>query len=326
MVLLIRAVLVVATLLPASRALAQLHPLKPCAHLKQPILATLDAPESGSIELSIELINPTTDQVVESRPSKPGDVDLAEVFPRLWTNDVAQVFYVQAVAGKERVGSPIVLVPMVAPRYAARSERDGTPQVAPPPKARVLSGYWVRTDQRAVLRTSKGELTFALRPDAAPNSVENFRSLIVSRFYDGIRVHRIAALSGRTLPDIVQFGDPTGTGQGGPGFFIDYEPSPLKHGFGSLSFARTSEPNSAGSQVIIAFGREAASQLDGKYTVFGQLVSGGEALVAIAKAPVDADGKPRQPLIIESAKLVNAPPFGSGSKTETDPYDKPNSR
>ncbi len=327
MISVIRGVLAVASLLPARPALAQLHALKPCVHSKQPILVTLDlVVQSEPIELSIELINPATALVVESRPAKPGEVDLAEIFPRLWTNDGAQVLYVQAVAGKERVGAPIVLVPMVAPRYAQRTERDGTPQVSPVTKPRVFSGYWVYAEQRAVVRTSKGEMVFALRPDAAPNSVANFRSLVEKQFYDGIRVHRIAALSGRTLPDIVQFGDPTGTGQGGPGFFIDYEPSPLRHGFGSLSFARTSEPNSAGSQVIVAFGREAASQLDGKYTVFGQLVSGGEALGAIAKAAVDADGKPREPVTIESAKLVDAPPFGTGPNAETDPYDTPGKR
>ena len=310
----------------APLASAQLHAIRPCALAKQPVLATLDGAESGGPEQSIELINPATAQVIESRPVKPGEVDLAEVFPRLWTSDSGQVFLIQAVSGKERVGPPLVLVPMVAPRYATKTERDGTPQVPPATKARVLSGYWVYTDQRAVVKTGKGELVFALRPDAAPNSVDNFRSLIQKQFYSGIRVHRVVSLSGRTLPDIMQFGDPTGTGQGGPGYYIDYEPSPLRHGFGSLSFARTSEPNSAGSQVIVAFGREGAAQLDGKYTVFGQLVSGAETLAAIAKTPVDADGKPREHLTIESVKLVDAPPFGSGPKPEPDPFEKPKNR
>lgn len=316
----------VATFMCASNVSGQLHAIRPCALAKQPVLVTVDGAESGGPEQSIELINPATAQVIESRPVKPGEVNLAEIFPRLWTNDNGQVFYLQAVSGKERVGPSLVLVPMVAPRYATKAERDGTPQVSPVPKTRLLSGYWVYTDQRAVVKTGKGELVFALRPDAAPNSVENFRSLVDRQFYSGIRVHRIVSLSGRTLPDILQFGDPTGTGQGGPGYFIDYEPSPLRHGFGSLSFARTSEPNSAGSQVIVAFGREAAPQLDGKYTVFGQLVFGADALAAIAKTPVDADGTPREPLIIESVKLVDAPPLGAGPKPETDPFEKPKNR
>lgn len=321
-----RFVLVSIWLVVAPSAIAQLRPVRPCALFKQPMLVTLAAVETGSPEQFIELINPVTSQVIESRPVKPGEVDLADVFPRLWTNDAAQVLYVQAVVGKERVGPPLVLTPMVAPRYVTRLERDGTPQVPPAVKTRVLAGYWVYTDQRAVVRTSKGELVFALRSDAAPNSVASFRALIEKQFYAGIRVHRIVSLSGRTLPDIIQFGDPTGTGQGGPGYYIDYEPSPLKHGFGSLSFARTTEPNSAGSQVIVALGREAAAQLDGRYTVFGQLVSGSETLAAIAKTPVDADGKPREPLTIESVKLVDAPPLGAGPKPETDPFDKPTTR
>ena len=124
----------------------------------------------------------------------------------------------------------------------------------------------------------------------------------------------------------MQFGDPTGTGQGGPGYFLDFEPSPLKHGFGSLSFARTSEPNSAGSQVIVTLGRDAAAQLDGKYTVFGRLVSGAETLISIARTPADADGKPREPVTIDSAQLVEAPPYGVGPKPESDPMEKPTAR
>ena len=308
---------------------AQLHAAAPCAHVKKPIVVLLNVPEkAGPDELAVELINPASGQVIESRPARAGENDLADLFPRLWTTDSPQVLLAQAVIAKERVGAPLVLVPMVAPPYAPKVERDGVPQMnpAPPAKSRVLSGYWVYADQRVQITTSKGTLVFALRPDAARNSVDNFRNLVEKKFYDGIKVHRIAALSGRTMPDIVQFGDPSGTGQGGPGWFIDYEPSPLKHGFGSLSFARTSEPNSAGSQVIVCLGREAAAQLDGKYTVFGQLVSGAETLNAIAKTPVDADGKPREAMTIESAKLVDAPPYGAGPRAETDPYEKPKSR
>ncbi len=313
----------------ASSAQAQLHAIVPCAHSKKPIVVTLEVPaKAGTDDISVELINPATGQVLESRPAKPGENDLADLFPRLWTTDSPQLVLAQAVVAKERIGAPMVLVPMVAPPYAAKVERDNKPLVgAPPPaKSRVLSGYWLYAEQRVQITTSKGILVFALRADAAPNSVRNFRDLVEKQFYDGIKIHRIAALSGRTMPDIVQFGDPTGTGQGGPGWFTDYEPSPLKHGFGSLSYARTSEPNSAGSQVIVALGREAAPQLDGKYTVFGQLVSGAETLNAIAKTPVDADGKPREALTIESAKLIDAPPYGSGPVAETDPYEKPKIR
>jgi cyclophilin family peptidyl-prolyl cis-trans isomerase len=321
-------ILLAVFLLLASRsAWAQLTPDKPCAHLNKPILATLAPAEPpGKAEHAIELINPATGLVVETRSAKPGRVDLGELFPRLWTTDAPTVMLAQAVLDRERIGPPVVLAPMTLPRYASKSDRDGSPRVNQPAKSCVLSGYWIYTDQRAVLSTSKGELVFALHPEAAPNSVANFRDLIAKRFYDGIRVHRIATLTGRTRPDLVQFGDPGGTGQGGPGYYIDYEPSPLRHEFGSLSFARTSEPNSAGSQVMISLGRNAASQLDGRYTVFGRLISGAETLIAISRSPADADGKPRLPVTIEAAKLVDAPPYGSGPKPEIDPLDKPASR
>jgi peptidyl-prolyl cis-trans isomerase B (cyclophilin B) len=337
--LIVRAAIFVAASVPmsvlTSPAAAQVSPMHECALFKRPIELSVRVPDQAPSVL-IELIDPSNGQVIETRPARPGNtgkVDLAEVFPKLWTTDSPKVVYAQATIGGAdvtagRIGSPVVLVPMVAPRYAPRIDREGTPQVNPPvaSKTRVLSGYWTYTDQRVEITTSKGRLTFALRPDAAPNSVDNFRTLVSREFYDGIRIHRIASLSGRTLPDIIQFGDPTGTGQGGPGYFIDFEPSPLKHSYGTLSFARTTDPNSAGSQVLICLGRESAAQLDGKYTVFGRLVLGVETLEALSKSPTDADGRPRDPIAIESAKLVDAPPFGTGPKPEVDPLEKPSTR
>lgn len=301
---------------------AQLSVQRPCALLRQPIEAVLAAPERDGTDCSLELIQAATGKVLQTRPVKPGPIDLGEVFPRLWTNDTGQVYQAQALLGTQRTGPPLVLTPMVTPRYVSRIERDGLPIVPPAPKKRPLSGYWVYLEQRVSIRTSKGELVFALRPDAAPNSVAVFRDLVQKRFYQDIKVHRIASLSGRTLPDILQLGDPTGTGQGGPGFFLDFEPSPLKHALGTLSLARTAEPNSAGSQLIITLSREAGSALDGRYAVFGELISGGETLRAISKTPVDADGRPREDVIIESARLIDAPPAGTERKSDPDPLEE----
>jgi cyclophilin family peptidyl-prolyl cis-trans isomerase len=325
---------------PACRgASAQLSSSSACAHFKRPIPVRLSAPDARAGEkMSVELIVPATGQVLERREAPPGDVDLAALFPRLWDTDKPQVLYVQAAtAAKDnqpgvRVGPPLVIVPMVAPRYAPKGDRDGFPQLpaAPAPlapgKPRALAGCWTYTDQRAVITTSKGELTFALRSDAAPNSVRNFRQLIADKFYDATDIHRIASLSGRTLPDIVQFGDPTGTGQGGPGWFIDFEASPLKHGYGTLSYARMTDPNSAGSQVLICLGQQAAPQLNDRYCAFAQMVSGSEALTAIAKTPVDVSGKPRVQVEIKSIRLVDAPPFGSGPEPEKDPLERATGR
>lgn len=327
---------------------AQLIGSRSCAHAKGPIIAELKLPEPASAaaaidapSLGIELISPATGEVLESRPAKAGQVDLAALFARLWTTDAPAAVCAQAVLGGKRIGAPLVLVPMLTPRYAARVDRDGTPRIASPGGKPVLSGYWIQPDQRVELTTEKGKLAFALHPEAAPNGVRNFRELVSKGFYDGIPIHRIASISGRARPDILQFGDPTGTGQGGPGYFIDFEPSPLPHGFGTMSYARTSDPNSASSQVFVCLGGGAregdaggeattgsgvAAQLDGKYSVFATLVTGADVLAAIAKSPVDADGRPLQAVRVESARLVDAPPFGEGPKPEKDPFDKPAKR
>jgi cyclophilin family peptidyl-prolyl cis-trans isomerase len=335
-----------AAALGGSAAVGQVTPARLCAHVQKPIEATLleaEKPAGSQGEppmLGIELISPSTGEVLESRPAKAGTVDLASLFPRLWSTDAPQTLYAQAVAGKTRVGPALVLVPMVTPKYAPHVDRDGTPRVSPPPGSTkpLLSGYWMYTDQRVEITTARGTLVFALHPEAAPNSVRNFRVLVSSGFYDSTPIHRIASISGSALPDIIQFGDPTGTGRGGPGYFIDYEPSTLKHAFGTLSYARASDPNSASSQVFVCLGngsgggKEASSnsgvaaQLDGKYTVFATLISGAEALATLAKTPVDADARPREPVKIDSARLVDAPPFGTGPKPETDPFAKPTGR
>jgi cyclophilin family peptidyl-prolyl cis-trans isomerase len=292
------------------------------------VVPALEERDGGAPDVSVELINPTTTQVLETRPTKTGEVDLAALFPRLWTMPEAQVLLAQELVGKERVGAPVVLVPMVPPRATTRVEKDGTPQVPPASgRQQVLSGYWTYTDQRVLMRTSRGEMVFALHPEVAPHSVTNFRDLIAKGFYDGIAFHRLSFLTGRTQPDTVMLGDPTGTGMGNPGYCIDFEPSTMKHTYGTLSYARTpADPNSAGSQVVIVLSREAGAKLDGRYAAFGQLVSGSETLTVIAKTPVDADGKPREAVTIDFAKLVDAPPYGEGPRAEADPAERPVTR
>lgn len=314
----------------ASPAGAQVTPLRACALVDRPVKVLVEPSEADEdstekTQQTLLLIAASTGAVLESRPVTAGEVDAAQVFPRVWKTDQPQVLFIQAALdakGEKRVGPATVLVPMLTPRYATHTDRTGMPVLTPPPKQRIFSGYWTFKDQHALVKTSKGDLEFALRVDAAPNSVLEFRDLVAKGFYSGIAVHRIASLSGQTLPDIVQFGDPTGTGLGGPGFMFDFEPSTLKHDYGTLSFARTSDPNSAGSQVIIALNRENTAFLDGRYTTFAQLVAGAEVLTTIAKTPSDADGRPKEAVTIESITLVDAPPRGSEPKPATDPLQK----
>jgi peptidyl-prolyl cis-trans isomerase B (cyclophilin B) len=126
----------------------------------------------------------------------------------------------------------------------------------------------------AVLETSKGTIEIELYPEHAPNTVNNFAFLADEGFYDGIAFHRV--IEGF----MVQGGDPTGTGRGGPGYEFDdeIEGNPLTHETGVLSMANAG-PNTNGSQFFIT--RAPQSHLDGKHTVFGDVMSGQDVVDAI---------------------------------------------
>ncbi len=128
----------------------------------------------------------------------------------------------------------------------------------------------------AIQMENGAEMTFELYPDIAPKSVENFAKLAKSGFYDGLTFHRI-------VPGfVIQGGDPEGTGMGGPGWTIPGEfdsngfANPLKHTRGVFSWARTADPNSAGSQFFIMV--DEAPHLDGDYAAFGKVTGGLEVI------------------------------------------------
>ena len=130
-----------------------------------------------------------------------------------------------------------------------------------------------------------------LYPEIAPNTVNNFISLIGKGFYDGVIFHRV-------IPGfMIQGGDPQGTGMGGPGYSIRGEfaangfKNDLKHSRGVLSMARTMIPDSAGSQFFIMHAN--APHLDGQYAAFGQVTEGLEVIDRIASVPTDWSDKPK---------------------------------
>ena len=144
-----------------------------------------------------------------------------------------------------------------------------------------------------------------LYPEVAPNTVNNFISLINKGFYDGVIFHRV-------IPGfMIQGGDPQGTGTGGPGYSIRGEftsnrfLNELKHTRGVLSMARTMDPNSAGSQFFIM--HEDAPHLDGQYAAFGKVIEGMEAVDRIAAARTNYHDKPR---INQTMKKVTVETFG----------------
>lgn len=144
-----------------------------------------------------------------------------------------------------------------------------------------------------------------LYPDVAPNTVNNFISLVKKGFYDGLIFHRVIA------GFMIQGGDPEGSGIGGPGYSIKGEfnyngvENNLKHSRGVLSMARAQHPDSAGSQFFIMHAE--APHLDGQYAAFGKLVEGEDVLDSIASIDTDWSDRPRTPQVM---KTVTVDTFG----------------
>ena len=150
-----------------------------------------------------------------------------------------------------------------------------------------------------------GIIKAELYPEIAPNTVNNFISLVKKGYYDGICFHRV--ISGF----MIQGGCPEGTGMGGPGYCIRGEfmqngfANPLKHTPGVLSMARTNMPNSAGSQFFIM--HAAAPYLDGQYAAFGKVTEGMDTVNAIAETRTNYADKPLEPQVM---KKVTVETFG----------------
>jgi len=142
----------------------------------------------------------------------------------------------------------------------------------------------------ATIETSEGTITVELWDDVAPGHVENFQKLARSGFYDGVSFHRIIS------DFVIQGGCPDGTGAGGPGWTIDAEFNDREHYEGVLSMARTSDPNSAGSQFFICLGRDHCQHLDGQYTAFGKVTDGIEVVRKIGSIPTGPGDAPLEPV------------------------------
>ena len=150
-----------------------------------------------------------------------------------------------------------------------------------------------------------GIIKAELYPEIAPNTVNNFISLVASGYYDGVIFHRV-------IPGfMIQGGDPEGTGMGGPGYSIKGEftangfKNELKHKRGVLSMARTMMPNSAGSQFFIM--HENAPHLDNQYAAFGKVTEGLDVVDAIANTKCDYNDRPVAPQVM---KKVTVDTFG----------------
>ena len=195
----------------------------------------------------------------------------------------------------------------VAPAKEVAVIKSQTPQTPANPAPRTAAP----TKEVAVIKTSQGEMVIEFWPESAPKTVENFKKLAKSGFYDGTLFHRI--IKGF----MIQGGDPltkdpaqeSAWGMGDPGYKIAAEFSEKLHVRGVLSMARGPSPDSAGSQFFICLAP--APNLDHQYTAFGQLIKGDEVLGHLGDTPVGPDrrGEPSRPLArvtLESIKIVPA--------------------
>lgn len=139
----------------------------------------------------------------------------------------------------------------------------------------------------ATIETSLGNIEVEFYPKVAPQHVNSFLFLAKEGYYDGVIFHRV-------IPGfMIQGGDPTGSGSGGPGYRLKAEFNDMKHVRGVLSMARTNDPNSAGSQFFLM--HQASTHLDGQYTVFGKATSGLEVIDKIVSLPRDRSDRPHNP-------------------------------
>ena len=183
--------------------------------------------------------------------------------------------------------------------YAYASQRAKTGSST---KKKKMDDY---THKIAVMETNLGTIKIKFFPDKAPGHVKNFIDLAKKGFYDGTRFHRV-------IPGfMIQGGDPNSKdaknrnmmGTGGPGYQIKAEFNDIKHERGILSMARSSDPNSAGSQFFIMVAT--STHLDGQYSAFGKVISGMEVVDKIVNLPKDSRDNPldSNPAIIKHIKI-----------------------
>lgn len=216
---------------------------------------------------------------------KPADVDLEKLFPQL---EQAGTYVLLAVPkGKptsQFLGTPLVI-------ESIDDKRQGAP-----------AGVMVRKLEpleRATVNTASGPFDCMFYYDVAPHTVDNFLRLAEQGYFDGLNFHRI-------VPGfVIQGGDPRGDGTGGPGYSIGQEFNARQHQKGVLSMARSSDPDSGGSQFFVCLDYAKTKQLDGQYTAFGSVYSGMDAVNKIAGTPLadESSGKPATPQVMDSVKV-----------------------
>ncbi len=233
--------------------------------------------------------------------------DATEIVPGLTDADAGGSTNLEATAGAltdEIVGeATMAAIPtptedstIGAPTAEATQGAQARKQYTSPPPMQIDPNK----NYTATIQTNRGTIVAELYPKDAPKTVNNFVFLAREGFYDGVPFHRI--ISGF----MVQTGDPTGTGTGGPGYQFPDEPVKRPYSVGTLAMANAG-PDTNGSQFFIVQGPNAAG-LPPDYTIFGKVIKGQEVVDAIASTPVVPDergepSKPTEPVNIESISI-----------------------
>jgi peptidyl-prolyl cis-trans isomerase B (cyclophilin B) len=295
-------------------------PLHTYNNINNGIMIRVDLEEGVDVS-KLYLLDHENNQLAKPVTVTNGTHDLVSRIPAI--KNLTTAAWVQTLVSGVPVGSPIVVQPMTSRKVpiveeATRSdgktkytkivgwkdeaEEDGL-------KTPFVSGWRVYIDQEVNVETIEGTIRVSLRPDAAPNTVWNFRELVAGDFYQNTTFHRIVPMTSKGHPFVIQGGDPTGSGSGGPGYWLPIEHSQLPHDFGVISMARANDPDSAGSQFFFCLSREGTARLDGQYCSFGETIEGGDVIKAIATSKLadPATGSPIHPPQIKSITLVAAP-------------------
>ncbi len=295
-------------------------PLHTYNNINNGIMIQVELDEDVDVAKLVLLDHENT-QLTQLATVTSGTHDLVSRIPAI--QNLTTSAWVQLVVSDVPTGSPIVVQPMASREvpiveevvrpdgnttytkivgWVDEAEEDGL-------ETPFISGWRVYVEQDALMNTSEGDIRISLRPDAAPNTVWNFRELVAGDFYQNTTFHRIVPMTSKGHPFVIQGGDPTGTGSGGPGYWLPIENSSLPHDFGVISMARASDPDSAGSQFFFCLSREGTARLDGQYCSFGETIEGDDAIKAIASTPIadPATGQPSNPPRINSISLVPAP-------------------
>jgi cyclophilin family peptidyl-prolyl cis-trans isomerase len=184
---------------------------------------------------------------------------------------------------------PVLLALALAPATALAQDKQKAWDREPEMKIDPNKVYVAR------METTEGPIVLELYPKQAPHHVNSFVFLSKEGFYNGVIFHRV-------IPGfMIQGGDPTGPGGGGPGYKLKAEFNNTHHGRGVLSAARTPDPDSAGSQFFIMHGD--SPHLDNQYTAFGKVIEGMDVVDKIATAPTGANDRPVKPASIKGIKI-----------------------